>query len=291
MIVAIPALNEEEHIAKVVVGALKHTPNVLVCDDGSTDMTGEIAGRLGAIVIRHQTNMGKGVALKDLFHKAKDMGADVVITMDGDGQHDPRQIPSLARPILEGTADIVDGSRFLKDNPVPRHRRFGDAVLNDMTNAESHYKLTDSTSGFRAYSRTALDRIEVMEHGMGVDSQILIDAGKNDLRVVEVPIDVTYANDTSTYSPARHGTYVILSILRTAAERSPLLYLGIPGIVSLLLGVAVSLNIIAVYTTIHYFSIPQAMIALGAFILGMILILGAVMLYSINNLVLRLRPG
>ncbi|MGD0477178.1 MAG: glycosyltransferase family 2 protein [Nitrososphaerales archaeon] len=291
MMIAIPAYNEEKNIASVVVEAQRHTLRVVVCDDGSTDMTGEIAERLGAVVIRHQTNMGKGVAIKDLFRKAKEIGADVVITMDGDGQHDARQIPLLAQPVLDGSADVVNGSRFLKKNPIPNHRRLGDGALNGLTNAVSHGNLTDTQSGFRAYSRTALERIEVKEHAIGVDSQLLIDASQKGLRVTEVPIDVVYMEDSSTYHPARHGAYVILSILRIATERSPLLYLGIPGIISLLVGAAVSLNVIVLYNAERYFSIPQAMIALGTFILGLVLILGAVMLYSINNLVLRLRQG
>ena len=288
---AIPAHNEEKSIAKVVVGAQKHAATVLVCDDGSTDMTGEIAERLGAVVVHHQSNLGKGVALKDLFRHAKDLGADVVITMDGDGQHDPRQIPSLMKPILDGSADIVNGSRFLKKNSIPSHRRLGDGVLNSLTNAVSHDKTSDTQSGFRAYSKTALERLEVKEHAIGVDSQLLIDASQKGLRVTEVPIDVVYADDSSTYHPAKHGMYVVLSVLRDATERSPLLYLGLPGIISMLVGVVVSANLIILYNASRYFSVPQAILALGAFVLGLILILGAVMLYAINNLVLRIRPG
>ena len=291
IVVCIPCLNEELHIAKVVIQSQKYVDKVIVCDDGSTDSTGEIAGRLGAVVITESSNLGKGIALKDLFRKAKDMGADVVITIDGDGQHDPRQIPLLAKPILDGSADVVNGSRFLKENPIPNRRRLGDEALNDLTNAVSHSRLSDTQSGFRAYSKKALELIEVKEHAMGVDSQLLIDASQKGLRVTEVPIDVVYMGDSSTYQPVKHGVYVSLSILRIATERSPLLYLGIPGVISLLIGVTVSLNMIAIYNASRYFSIPQAMIALGAFVAGLTLILGAVMLYAINNLVLRLRRG
>ena len=286
-----PAFNEEKHIGAVVISSQRHASKVVVCDDGSTDMTAEIADRLGAIVIRHPTNLGKGVAIKDLFSTAKFLGADVVVTLDGDGQHDPRQVPLLIKPILEGAADIVNGSRFLKANPIPNHRRLGDSMLNSLSNFTSHSKLTDSSSGFRAYSRWAIDKIVVTDHGMGVDTQLLNEADRHALRVIEVPIDVEYTSDSSTYHPAKHGAYVILSMIRIAAERSPLFYLGLPGIILGVIGVIVSLNILALYNTSHYFSIPQAMIALGAFVVGLILILGAVMLYAINNLVLRLRPG
>src|SRR5579863_3265007 len=166
IVVAIPAHNEEKYIAAVVIGSQKHASTVLVCDDGSDDMTGEIAERLGAVVTRHRTRLGKGVALKDLFGMAKSRGADVVVTLDGDAQHDPRQIPSLVKPILDGAADIVNGSRYLGENPIPDHRRLGDGVLNTLTNAVTHHGLTDTQSGFRAYSKMALERIEVKEHAM-----------------------------------------------------------------------------------------------------------------------------
>ena len=291
VVVAIPAINEENHIAKVILGALKHTPWVIVCDDGSTDMTGEISEKLGAMVIRHDANMGKGVALRDLFDKARQVGADIVVTLDGDGQHDPSEIPQILKPILDGTADIVNGSRFLKENAMPNHRKFGGTILTGLANAVSHGKLTDTQSGFRAYSRASLDAIEVKEHAMGVDAQLLIDATQKRLKIAEVPIGVTYGADTSTYHPARHGTYVVFTILRVAAERSPLLYLGVPGIIALLVGLGVSLNMIALYNASHYFSLPQAMIALGAFMVGLVLIIGAMMLFAINNLVLRLGKG
>jgi glycosyltransferase involved in cell wall biosynthesis len=291
IVVVIPAFNEEKHIAAVVLTALKSSDAVLVCDDGSTDMTGEIAEKLGAVVVHHETNLGKGVALKDLFRYANDAGADIVVTLDGDGQHDPRQIPLLTKPITDGTADIVIGSRFLKENPIPNHRRLGDGVLNTLTNAVSHEKLTDTQSGYRAYSKAALERLEVKEHAIGVDSQLLIDASEKGLRITEVAIDVNYSNDSSTYHPAKHGMYVILSILRNATERSPLLYLGVPGFISLLVSVGLSINLVVLYNANHYFSVPQAIIALGAFVLALVLILGAVMLFAINNLVLRLRSA
>jgi hypothetical protein len=119
----------------------------------------------------------------------------------------------------------------------------------------------------------------------------LIDASQKGLRVIEVPINAVYTVDSSTYHPAKHGVYVVLSILRNATERSPLLYLGLPGIIFFLVGAAVAINVTILYNASHYFSVPQAMVALGAFGLGLILILGAVMLYAINNLVLRLRRG
>jgi len=287
IVVCIPAFNEEKNIAKVIVLAKKHVDEVVVCDDGSTDMTGEIARNLGATLIQHSKNLGKGVAIKDLFHYARGAGAAVTVTVDGDGQNDAGQIPLLVRPILDGTADIVNGSRFLKRNPIPRGRRVGDRVLDDLTNAVAHNHVTDTQSGFRAYSLIALERIEVTEPAIAVDSQILIDASKKGLRVAEVPVDVAYEKDASPYPPAKQGAYVIVSILRTVMERSPLLYMGLPGVILAVIGLIVSLNVIAVYTQVHYFSVPQGMIALGAFLVGLVLIIGAMVMFAVNNLVVR----
>lgn len=102
IVVGIPAYNEEKTIAKVVVQAKRCADQVVVCDDGSTDMTGEIAEGLGAKVIRHSKNLGYGVAIQSLFGKARELGADVMVTLDGDGQHDPSDIPVLIEPVLEG---------------------------------------------------------------------------------------------------------------------------------------------------------------------------------------------
>ena len=126
IVAAIPAFNVEKTIARLVLETQKFVDVVLVCDDGSTDCTAEIAERMGADVIRHERNLGYGAAIKTLFSMARELNADVLVTLDGDGQHDPREIPRLIEPVLENNADIVLGSRFLgdkeKDNEVPRYR-------------------------------------------------------------------------------------------------------------------------------------------------------------------------
>lgn len=113
VVACIPAFKEEATIAKVILRALKYADNVLVCDDGSPDMTGQIAEKLGALVVRHEKNMGKGRAVKTLLHEARERKADVVLLFDGDGQHDPPKIPTLVKPIECSQADFVVGSRYL----------------------------------------------------------------------------------------------------------------------------------------------------------------------------------
>ncbi|MDG6988706.1 MAG: glycosyltransferase family 2 protein [Nitrososphaerota archaeon] len=288
LVACIPCFNEEEHIASVIIRAQEHVRRVIVCDDGSSDMTSKIAERLGAMVIRHDSNLGKGVALADLLCVAKDLGATAVVTMDGDGQHDPGEIPLLIEPIIQGKADVVNGARE-KGSGMPNHRKFGNKVLNDMTNRASNGALRDSQSGFRAYSKKALNELAVTEHGIGVESQMIIDALRKGLKVVEVPVAVIYGDDTSTYGSTRHGTYVAGTIVRSILERSPLLYLGVPGLALITFGSLMVFFLVQLYDGSRYFSLPFALLSTGSLILGVLLIIAAMLLYSINNLEVRLR--
>jgi glycosyltransferase involved in cell wall biosynthesis len=205
MIVAlIPCLNEKEHITSVLVRTTPLVDKVVVRDDGSSDLTSKIAGQLGASVISHETNLGKRVALSDLFKAEKNLGADIAVTLDGDGQHAPAEISKLAEAVEKEGADVVIGSRETGDG-MPGHRKVGNRVPTGMTNAASGGKVIDSQSGFRAYSRRALETIAVAEHGIGVDSQVLVDAFHKGLKVEEVPVKVAFGEGTSTYESGRHG--------------------------------------------------------------------------------------
>ena len=124
-VVGIPAFNEEKTIARVVLEAQKYADKVVVCDDGSSDMTAEIAERLGADVARHEQNLGYGAAIQSLFRRARELGADVLVTLDTDGQHDPREVPNVVKPILEGKANVVIGSRFVDERSAYAMPWFG----------------------------------------------------------------------------------------------------------------------------------------------------------------------
>ncbi len=147
----IPAFNEEVAIGSVVLLSREHVDEVLVVDDGSTDRTASVAEMAGARVLRHHKNLGKGAALKTGF-QATD--ADVIVTLDADGQHDPAEIPKLMEPIIRGEADIVNGSRYLHgtDENTPRYRRVGQKILDTATNISTGLEITDTQSGFRAFS-------------------------------------------------------------------------------------------------------------------------------------------
>ena len=243
VVAGIPAYNEEKTIARVVLGAQKHAHVVVVCDDGSSDLTAEIAERLGAVVVRHERNLGYGAALKSLFKCAKALKADVLVTFDSDGQHDPEQIPLLVKPIDEGMAEVVLGSRFLDKNgtaEMPKYRQIGVKVITKLVNGSGKNGFSDAQSGFRAYSKIALERLSLSENGMGASVELLREISKNDLRVCEVPISCKYAAivgvETSSENAVTHGVGLIMSIIKMVVEDRPLPYLGIPGVISLVVG-------------------------------------------------------
>lgn len=207
--VGIPAFNEEKTIARVILGAQKHADIVIVCDDGSADLTGEIAERLGAIVIRHEKNRGYGAALQSLFKRSKELKVDVLVTIDSDGQHDPSEIPILIKPIKAGTAEVVLGSRFKNDQgtaDMPKYRKFGIKLITKLSNGSSGSNISDAQSGFRAYSKRALERLSLCETGMSASLEILREIKKSGLTIHEVPISCKYGSSigikTSTENPS-----------------------------------------------------------------------------------------
>jgi len=287
IIAGIPAYNEEKTIAKVILLTQKHVDAVVVCDDGSQDLTAKIAQRLGAIVIRHEKNIGYGAAIQTLFEKAKSLNADLLLTMDADGQHDAREIPKLIQPILENKADIVIGSRFLQRNSsMPLYRRFGIKVLTRMTNSSSRKNtVTDAQCGFRAYNRKAIESLVLDEDGMGASAEVLLKAKACGLAVTEVPVEVQYKGlETSTHNPLRQGLGVTSTIIRLVVEERPLTYLGIPGAVFLCIGVLFGLWAFQIYTTAGYVVTNIALASIAFALTGLFAIFTAITLYAIVRL-------
>ena len=236
IVVCIPAYNEAINVANIIQKASKYASEVIVYDDGSQDNTCEIAKSSGATVVRNTANKGYGGAITALFQRAKLRNADIMVTIDSDGQHDPDQIPAALQPILKGECDIVIGSRFINlgdKQKVPRYRKYGIKAITKVTNVASYNDITDAQSGFRAYSRRALERIDLFEEGMEVSTEILLRAKEKNLRIREVPITVNYGlADTSTHNPILHGLKVLIHITQYISLRRPLLFYGCPGIAS-----------------------------------------------------------
>ena len=231
--VILPAFNEEVAIGSIVLLTKYHADNIIVVDDGSSDRTASIARKAGAHVIVHEVNQGKGAALKTGFTAAAALGADVIVTMDSDGQHNPSEIPLLVAPIIDGYAEMVNGSRYLShtDKNTPIYRRVGQTILDTATNMNSGLKITDSQSGFRAFAGSTKDVFRFKAQGMAIESEMLADAGRSGLRIKEVEIGVRYDVDGSTMSPIKHGLGVLVMVLKDVEFNRPLYYLTAPGII------------------------------------------------------------
>ena len=193
VIVGIPAYNEEGRIAGVVAGALPHAAEVVVVDDGSRDLTAFRALHAGATVIRHTRNGGKGAAVATLFRYALEHQADALVMIDGDGQHDPTEIPAVVAPCLADRADVVVGSRYLsRKSDVPLHRTLGQRAFNVMTALASGIACSDSQSGFRAFNRRAICAMRITEASFSVECEQQFECLAHGLRLGEVPISCSY---------------------------------------------------------------------------------------------------
>ena len=185
IIVGIPAFNEEKNIAVLIIQLKKIADKIIVCNDGSTDLTSKIAEELGATVINHEKNLGYGAAISSIFLKSKDLDGDILVTFDADGQHRIEDINGVINPIINGESDLVIGSRFLDESKkeIPRYRKVGINVITKITNVTIKKQLTDSQSGFRAYSKKVLNELNPSELGMGISTEILIKASAKNFRI------------------------------------------------------------------------------------------------------------
>jgi len=289
IVACIPAFNEEKTIGKVVLQAQRYVSRVIVCDDGSTDMTGEIASRLGADVIRHERNLGYGAAIQSLFRRAKKLNADVSVTLDADGQHDPREIPNVTKPVLDDIADIAIGSRFADKRlayTIPWYRRVGIKLITRLVNNASRQDIQDTQSGFRAYSRRSLETLSAFENGMGVSVEVLISATKRGLRICEIPCSCNYGERmrTSTQNPMKHGIGVVASILKIVIEDKPLTTLGLPGIMCLIIGASFGVWGLQIYAGEQHIVTNIALASISFIIIGLFCLSTAITLYAVSRL-------
>ena len=287
IVIGIPAYNEEENIAKIIIKLQKVVDKIIVCNDGSSDLTGEIAERLGVIVVNHSRNLGYGAGIRSIFQKAKELDTDILVTFDADGQHRIEDIQTVLNPLIKNEVDIVIGSRFIDSNDIniPKYRKIGIKTITKITNRSSNLHLTDSQSGFRAYSKKVLQEITPSENGMGVSTEILIKANKKKFKIKEVPIIVLYQGNTSTHHPVSHGIAVIMSTMKFVSIEHPLKFYGIPGLIFLVVG------LFFIVWTIQEFSISRqiitniSLIGIGSIIVGTMLTMTSIMLYSLINVV------
>lgn len=288
----IPAYNEERTITQVIKDALKHVKEVLVVDDGSWDATSAKAISAGARVIRIPRNSGKGNALSIGLTTAVLNGGEIVVCLDADGQHDPEDIPRIVKPIIEGRADMVIGSRFLdahSRDTIPAYRRIGQGVLTIATNLGSTIKITDSQSGFRAFRGDVVGGFDYSAEGMGIESYMVRNAVNRNLRIQEVPVVARYEGlETSTMNPGSHGMRVLSSILKSVRSEHPLLYFGVSGMAMTLMGVILGLYSIQQYLSERLLPFGTSLIAVMLAAVGILfmlvgLILNAISMMMVSN--------
>lgn len=286
IVIGIPAFNEEKNIASIILKLKKSYPEIIVCDDGSSDMTGNIAKEMGVHVITHKKNQGYGAAISSIFRKASEINSDILVTFDADGQHRVEDIQKVIEPLVNNEADFAIGSRFLNEpENVPKYRKIGIKAITKITNSVSGGNITDSQSGFRAYNKKILNSIQITESGMGVSTEILIKIQKANFAIKEIPIIVLYEGDTSTHNPISHGSSVVLSTIKYIAIERPLVFYGIPGIIFLAIGLLFGAWTIQIFSNEGEVITNIALVGIGGVILGTVLIITATILYSISSLI------
>jgi glycosyltransferase involved in cell wall biosynthesis len=284
IIAIIPAYNEERFIGSVVLQALRYTSRVIVVDDGSTDNTSQIANSAGATVFRHECNQGKGAALNTGFREARKFDPQVVICLDGDGQHTPAEIDILIAPVITNQADIVVGSRYIgSTNQVPRHRVWGHRLFNLLTGYASGVKSSDSQSGFRALSPSALDAFYFRSKDFSVESEMQFLAREHDLRVKEEPVTIRYP-DPPKRSVLMHGMRVLNGLLRLVGQHRPLLSFGVPGSIIIGLGILLGLRVFEIFGRTSQLAVGSALLSILLSMTGIITLMTGFILHSVRGL-------
>jgi len=282
VVVAMPAYNEERYIGTLVLKARKYTDEVMVIDDGSTDGTAEISRLAGAKVIRHSKNKGKGVAVQSILREVKKKIPDVLVLLDADSQHNPDEIPRLIKPVLEGY-DLVIGSRKDTKKSIPFYRRIGQKILLHSTRILARNRISDSESGFRAFSRRAIAELKLSQKGFAIESEMIADAEEKGLKITEVPISVKYTKDGSTLNPIRHGLGVITQIMVMISERKPLFFFGILGGILTIAGFIAGIRTLEILRDVGVLPIGTVMLTVLFFIVGVFCIFTGIILHTLSR--------
>ena len=289
VLLGIPAYNEELSIGSVLHKSKKVdvVDDILVVDDGSTDETSDIAKDFGVKLIRHKKNAGKGAAIKTIFNYASENDYDYLVLIDGDGQHNPYEIPNVLSPLLNPGADMVVGARWGELTEMPFYRKIGKNVLDYMTPGGKEAK--DTQSGFRAFNRKAIDKIELNQHDFTVESEMVTDASEKDLEIKSARISCRYedVDNASTKGPVAHGMSVLSKIIRLTIQRRPLIYLGVPGLVFYIAGLIFGLRVVQVAQSHGSIAYGSGMLTLIFIIMGSIFVTSGFILNEIHRLIVQ----
>ncbi len=280
IIIGLPAYNEERAVASVVLQAREYADKVIVVNDGSTDNTTRIAGLAGAEVIEHGENRGYGAAIQTILTEAGKRNADILVIIDADAQHNPDEIPQLIEAVRSGS-DVVIGSRQLHREAIPGYRRLGQKVLAKFTNIASRQNLSDTESGFRAYSRKAIAEMELKQQGMAISAEIISEASHRGLKISEVPISVSYEDVSSSQNPIIHGLGNLSRIFIFISERRPLLFFSVIGGILVILGIIAGIGVLQTYYGSSVFATGTALLCMLLVTLGTLSIFTGVILNAI----------
>lgn len=284
VVAVIPAYNEERFIASVVLSTLHYARHVIVVDDGSSDRTATLAEQAGAHVIRQPQNGGKAKAMNAGFQAALAYSPASVVCLDGDAQHDPADLVQVVKPILEDGVDVVIGSRFLDiENTAPGWRQVGQNALTAMTNVTSGVYLTDSQSGFRAFSPAALRKLRFDTGGLAVESEMQFLLAQSGLSVKEVPISVRY-QDGNKRNPVVHGLQIVDAIISLVARRRPLLFFSVPGLLLMLIGLLAGMQVWDMMRNTGVLMEGRAILTALLVIGGLLMSLTGLMLHSVQHM-------
>jgi glycosyltransferase involved in cell wall biosynthesis len=289
ILVAIPALNEERFIGSVVHEIRILGFECLVIDDGSTDRTATIAAAAGAIVERHERNAGKAAALESAFEAARIRGTAILVVMDGDWQHDPHEILDLLVPIRAGVADVVTGSRFLPSarGHVPAVRGIGMRLLTMTSSLVSGQSMTDSLSGFRAFGREAIEHFSFQSQGFSAEFEMQFLGQQYGLRHAEVPITARY-DDPPKRNVLSYGLHVVNGLIRLAARFRPLLFFGVPSVITLLAGFALGATVVETFERTAQLAAGSALLTVLLILLGSIGVVTAILLHALRGIAVDL---
>jgi glycosyltransferase involved in cell wall biosynthesis len=294
VLVAIPAYNEASAIGGVVRQAREYADAVLVVDDGSDDDTAERAAEAGALVSEHGRNRGYGAALKTAFGAAQRLDTAHLVVIDGDGQHDPADIPALVETQERTAANLVIGSRFVDGvvSNAPLYRRAGLTVINVLTNlsmgvVRASSRVSDTQSGFRAYDREAIETLAAdpaIGDWMSASIDILYHAHHRDYAIEEVPVEVSYdVENASTHAPVSHGVALVRNILKTIERERPLTALAVPGFSITFGGLGFGYWAATNYVQSGTFPFGLALMAVFLTLLGIFACFTAIVLHSLST--------
>lgn len=211
----IPAFNESRTISGVIETAKQHIRDIFVVDDGSDDATSAFAEKAGASVIRHDRNLGKGMALRTGFAHVLEQGFGAVITLDADGQHDASEISHFVSSFKQNAGDIIIGSRLRNKELIPLYRYIPNQIGIFFISWAAGCRIEDTQSGFRLYKKEVLENVTLETDGFETETEVLIKAAKKGFRIHTIPVSAIYHSDYKTYfRPVRDFYRISILVLK-----------------------------------------------------------------------------